>query len=137
MKFKCEAPSEGNAVPITLYQAYSYAFENVWGGSQMRTTRPYDCLDCVQGESAYVAMRNFSAVWFKSADSPRSSERILGETPINRFIFQVENGVKYYEVLKASEQDRWFVVESVGPGWYSKGKGKTKIPFWADVIKTG
>ena len=122
-------PTKDDLIPDALYASVPQAvWENVYAGTQKVRWRSASWLDSVIADNPYDAMQSFAA------RQGRRAERVLGNTPINRFIFNFENGVKTYEVRSVAPgaTKEWYIETAAGVGGYSRGRGKSKVPFWSD-----
>ena len=132
-----DAPNENNLLPDAVYQAAPAAFGNVMSGAQMSYSIPMDFIDSVtkRGDvmNPYDAMAHFGRTW---SGGPRKMNRVLGNTPINRFIAKFENGKSNYELTVSSNPDSWGTwYLRPAAGRFTRGRGKDKVPFWNDVLK--
>jgi len=127
-------PSEKRIIPEAVYKGSPPGtFDNVTAGAQMTYGAPPDALEWYTTDNPYQAARRFGAEYW---DKPRAVDRVLGQTPVNRFLFKVENGNLIYEVLYEQKTDRFYIVPlTTSPEQLSalsfSGRGK-KVPLWSD-----
>jgi len=127
-------PTPNKPIPDKLWQEYypKGVFENVVGGAQEAYGRPHDWLDTIDAPNAYEAAKKFGQGWWR--DGPRKVRRLLGDTPINRFIFEAARGTKAFEVWSAGGgTNKWYITET--PRTWPRARGKKGVPLWSQVNK--
>ncbi len=117
-------PTKDNVLPAAVVNKLpSDVISNISYGCQIANWMPMG--EVIQmysyHQNPYDVMETFSKTWFREEREP---VRLLGNTPVNRFLFTLKNGERVYEVVEING------VKAVVDGYYFNKRGNIT---WSNV----
>ncbi len=110
-------PTKDNVLPTAvLNKLPSDVISNISYGCQIANWMPMGEIIQMYSyhQNPYDVMEAFAKTWFREEREP---VRLLGNTPVNRFLFTLKNGGKVYEVVEING------VKAVVDGYYFSKRG--------------